>query len=105
MALFEVVSNHLNRKETTEAVAAIKTAAGGKLDGLLADRQRLRIYKVGEVDHFYEDLASRVVGCAILVLPDGTFDQFEKGKRYEDMVNNFSTLNLLLDDAVVIIVT
>ncbi|ANZ48207.1 hypothetical protein ASESINO_194 [Erwinia phage vB_EamM_Asesino] len=103
MALFEVVSNHLNRQESDAAVAAIKTAAAGKLDGVLADRQRIRVYKVGEVDQFYHDLESRVVSCAIIVIPDGTFDQFEKGTRYLNMVNNYSTLNLLLDDAVVII--
>ncbi|ANZ50618.1 hypothetical protein STRATTON_193 [Erwinia phage vB_EamM_Stratton] len=103
MSLFAVVTEHLKRQENEDALTAIKNAAGGKLNGVLDNRRRIRAYMVGEDDTFYSDLSNRVVSCAVLVIPDGTFDQFENGKHYGELMNDYSTLNLRIDDAIIIV--
>ncbi|QVW55299.1 hypothetical protein pEaSNUABM29_00259 [Erwinia phage pEa_SNUABM_29] len=104
MSLFQTLKNALERNDADSAFEALQKASDGKLDTIFANNQKMRFYKPGEVDHFYDDLFQGVVQSAVYMMADGTFDQFEKGLRYQRLVNNYSTLNLRIDDVIVLVV-
>ncbi|HHS7556452.1 TPA: hypothetical protein ACTPQ1_004746 [Salmonella enterica] len=104
MSLFQTLKNALERQDADTAFDTLQKAAGGKLDYIFANNQKMRFYKPGEVDNFYEDVLGGVVQSAVYMMADGTFDQFEKGLRYQNLTTNFSTLNLRIDDVIVLVV-
>lgn len=104
MSLFQTIKSALDRNDADSAFAELQQAADGKLDSIFAANLRMRFYKAGEIDQFYEELFGGVVQSAALVLPVSSANQFEKGLRYQRIANDFSTLNLRVGDCIVIIV-
>ncbi|EBR0311882.1 hypothetical protein ABV111_001080 [Salmonella enterica subsp. enterica serovar Newport] len=104
MSLFQTIKSALERNDADSAFTALQKASNGKLDSVFANNQRMRFYKVGEVDQFYDELFTGVVQSAVYAMPTEQLSQFEKGMRYQRLSNDYALLNLAIDDCTVLVV-
>lgn len=104
MSLFQTIKSALERNDADSAFTALEKASNGKLDSVFANNQRMRFYKVGEVDQFYDEVLTGVVQSAVYVMPAEQLSQFEKGLRYQQLSNNHSLLNLAIEDCIALVV-